>query len=40
MGNRDFSKCVRCGKTIDVTNFDIDLCEECSKINEVGDSKD
>ena len=28
---RKYSKCLWCGRTIDVTNHDIELCEPCSK---------
>ena len=28
---RKYGKCVQCGRTIDVTNQDIDLCEQCAK---------
>ncbi len=31
MARREFSKCVRCGTTIDVTNQDIDICVSCSE---------
>jgi hypothetical protein len=31
MTERKFSKCLWCGRTIDVTNNDNELCGHCSK---------
>ena len=31
MANRKYSKCLWCGKTIDITNNDNELCSECAK---------
>ncbi|MBR9705135.1 DUF2314 domain-containing protein [Candidatus Pacearchaeota archaeon] len=29
MSNRKYDQCVQCGKTIDVTNVNADLCNQC-----------
>ena len=31
MSKRKYGACVRCGRSIDITNQDIDLCVPCSK---------
>jgi len=37
MGKRKYKKCDLCGRTIDVTNQDIDLCNSCAvKSNKGG----
>ena len=34
MNKREYSKCVQCEATIDITEQDIDLCVKCSEIAE------
>ena len=31
MVRRKYEKCVRCGRTIDITNQDRDLCNPCAE---------
>ena len=37
MNKRKYSRCVRCDRTIDITNQDRDLCNQCS--NEMDDKR-
>jgi hypothetical protein len=35
MSKRRFSKCAWCGRTINVTNQDRDLCDQCAKFDNI-----